>query len=65
MVKFIRPLSPGDLERFAELESGLDNLETEMQLRGPWNLPEDYTELSSQRDALYAQMRALFDGVVA
>ncbi len=65
MAKFVRSLSLGDLERFAELRSGLDNLETEMQLRGPWNLPEEYTELSSQRDALYAQMRVLFDGVVA
>ena len=65
MAKFVRSLSLGDLERFAELRSGLDEVETEMQLRGPWNLPEDYAELSSQRDALYAQMRALFDGVVA
>ena len=65
MGKSVRSLSPGDLERFTELRSGLDEVETEMQLRGPWDLPEDYADLSTQRDSLYAQMRALFDGVVA
>ncbi|MEE8498266.1 MAG: hypothetical protein V3S62_07015 [Acidimicrobiia bacterium] len=65
MGKSVRSLSLSDLERFTELRSGLDEVETEMQLRGPWDLPEDYAELSTQRDSLYAQMRALFDGVVA
>ncbi len=65
MAKSVRALSQGDLERFTELRSGLDEVETEMQLRGPWDLPEDYTKLSTQRDSLYAQMRALFDGIVA
>jgi len=63
--KSVRSFSLGDLERFTELRSGLDEVETELQLRGPWDLPEDYAELSAQRDSLYAQMRALFDGVVA
>ena len=65
MGKSVRSLSLGDLERFTELRSGLDEVETEMQLRGPWDLPVDYVELSTQRDSLYAQRRGLFDGVVA
>jgi len=65
MGKSVRSLSLGDLERFTDLRSGLEEVETEMQLRGPWDLPDSYTKLSTQRDSLYAQMRALFDGVVA
>ncbi len=64
MVRNVRYLSLGDLERFTELRSGLDQVETEFQLRGPWDLPEEYKDLSTQRDSLYAQMRALLDGVV-
>ena len=60
-----RSLSPGDLESLAELRSGLDEVATELQLRGPWDLPEDYKDLASRRDSLYNQMRALFDGIVA
>jgi len=65
MVRNVHYLSLGDLERFTELRSALDQVETELQLRGPWDLPEDYKNLSTQRDSLYTQMRALFDGVVA
>ena len=65
MGKSVRSLSLGDLERFTALRSGLDEVETEIQLRGPWDLPEEYAQLSTQRDSLYVQMRALFDGVVA
>lgn len=65
MVRNVHYLSLGDLERFTELRSALDQVETELQLRGPWDLPEDYKNLSTQRDSLYTQMRALFDGIVA
>ncbi|MCH7586320.1 MAG: hypothetical protein IH941_14400 [Acidobacteria bacterium] len=65
MVRNVHYLSLGDLERFTELRSALDQVETELQLRGPWDLPEDYKDLSTQRNSLYTQMRALFDGVVA
>ena len=65
MVENVRSLSRGDLESLEELRSGLDEVETELQLRGPWDLPEDYKELASRRDSLYDQMRALFDGIVA
>ncbi|MCH7585805.1 MAG: hypothetical protein IH941_11725 [Acidobacteria bacterium] len=65
MVRNVHYLSLGDLERFTELRSALDQVETELQLRGPWDLPEDYKDLSTQRDSLYTQMRALFDGIVA
>jgi len=64
MARKFRPLGHADLERFTDLKSGLDQVETELQLRGPWNLPEDYTELSSRRDSLYDQLSVLLDNVV-
>ncbi len=64
MVRKFRPLGRGDLEAFTELKLGLDEVEVELDVRGPWDLPEDYNVISSRRDSLYEELRALLDMIV-